>query len=223
VRALRALPPNTLHTMGVGADHDRIMLRACLDGVFNITQPSGGPMMRCPPCTGGASPLPSVVPASSDLALTSVKYVTHSAPTQQPLALPAPRAEDGAAAAAAQPSSAGLGASQPPQPMITDGQVAHAPSPTPSEGVAAILPGLSSATIQALAEQLRQEEAAAAVAAAALAAGQAAPAFDQQAINVEHEMGIICAVYAMHPVWLGWVPRHDPREERGRLVRHPLR
>ena len=156
-------------------------------------------MMRCQPCAGGASPVPSVVPATSDLALTSIKYVgggTQSAAAAQlPPALVAPRAADGAAAAAAQPSSAG----QPALPMITDGQVAPASSPAPSEGATAVVPGLSSGTIQALAEQLRQEEAAAVAAAAAVASGQAAPAaFDEQAINVEHEMGIICAVYAQY-------------------------
>jgi len=159
--------------------------------------------MRCQPCAGGASPVPSVVPATSDLALTSIKYVgggTQSAAAAQlPPALVAPRAADGAAAAAAQPSSAG----QPALPMITDGQVAPASSPAPSEGATAVVPGLSSGTIQALAEQLRQEEVAAAVAAAAVASGQAsgqaAPAaFDEKAINVEHEMGIICAVYAQY-------------------------
>ena len=142
----------------------------------------------------------------SDLALTSVKSVAESVAAvqqpQQPLAQPAPLTTGGVASASAQPSSQGFGASQPTQPtvpMITNSHEAPAPSPTPTEGVAAVAPGLSSATVQALAEHLRQEEAAAAAAAAAaVASGQAAPAFDEQAINVEHEMGIICAVYVQY-------------------------
>ena len=100
-------------------------------------------MMRCQPCAGGASPVPSVVPATSDLTLTSTKYVgggTHSeAAAQLPPALIAPRAAHAAAAGMAQPSSAG----QPAHPMITNGQVAPASSPTPSEGATAVVLGLS--------------------------------------------------------------------------------